>query len=160
TGCFLDGTPGAPAPKAEVEARRAALLAFVRGGKGLAGVHAATDSYHGTCQTAESAAAGAGGGGRGGGRGAGGAGGVNPAAVTPGGQLATQIVAATTKTSLTLADMDMVANTWFDKLDNDKSGRVAQADFTMRFAALTPAPAAGGARGARGAGGNQGGTPV
>ena len=52
TGCFLDAVPGQPVPsKAEIEARRAALLAFVRGGKGLAGIHAATDSYHGTCPT-------------------------------------------------------------------------------------------------------------
>ena len=70
TGCFLDAVPGQPVPgKAEIEARRAALLAFVRGGKGLAGIHAATDSYHGTCpsdQPADGAR-----GGRGGGRGAG-----------------------------------------------------------------------------------------
>jgi hypothetical protein len=40
TGCFLDA-PGDPAATA---ARRAALLAFVRGGKGLGGINAATDS--------------------------------------------------------------------------------------------------------------------
>ncbi len=50
TGCFLDAVPGQPVPsQAEIDARRAALLAFVRSGKGLAGIHAATDSYHGTC---------------------------------------------------------------------------------------------------------------
>ena len=43
TGCFLDD----PADAAATAARRAALLAFVRGGKGLAGIHAASDSYHG-----------------------------------------------------------------------------------------------------------------
>jgi type 1 glutamine amidotransferase len=73
--------------------------------------------------------------------------------------LATQIVAATTKTNVTLADMDGVANTWFDKMDSDKSGRIAQADFSARFASLTPQPA-GGARGGRGAGANAGATPV
>jgi type 1 glutamine amidotransferase len=42
TGQFLDdkGDPAA------TEARRKALLDFVRGGKGLAGIHAAGDSYH------------------------------------------------------------------------------------------------------------------
>lgn len=44
TGCFLDD----PNDKAATDARRAALLAFVRGGKGIAGLHAASDSYHGS----------------------------------------------------------------------------------------------------------------
>ena len=44
TGCFLDD----PNDQAATDARRAALLEFVRGGKGLAGIHATTDSYHGT----------------------------------------------------------------------------------------------------------------
>ena len=43
TGTFLDD----PADPATTTARRKALLDFVRGGKGLAGIHAATDSYHG-----------------------------------------------------------------------------------------------------------------
>lgn len=47
---FLDSTTGEflddPNDKAASEARRQALLEFVKGGKGLAGVHAATDSYH------------------------------------------------------------------------------------------------------------------
>jgi hypothetical protein len=43
TGTFLDD----PKDAAVTEARRKALLDFVRGGKGIAGVHAATDSYHG-----------------------------------------------------------------------------------------------------------------
>src|SRR5271170_192516 len=42
TGVFLDD----PNDKAASDARRKALLDFVKGGKGLAGVHAATDSYH------------------------------------------------------------------------------------------------------------------
>jgi type 1 glutamine amidotransferase len=42
TGEFLDD----PNDKAVSEARRQALLDFVKGGKGLAGVHAASDSYH------------------------------------------------------------------------------------------------------------------
>src|SRR5690606_31066702 len=46
---FLDSTTGSfldDADAAASEARRKALLDFVRGGKGLGGVHAATDSYH------------------------------------------------------------------------------------------------------------------
>ncbi len=42
TGEFLDD----PNDKAATDLRRKALLDFVKGGKGLAGVHAATDSYH------------------------------------------------------------------------------------------------------------------
>ncbi len=47
---FLDSTTGAflddPNDKAVTDVRRQALLDFVKGGKGLAGIHAATDSYH------------------------------------------------------------------------------------------------------------------
>ncbi|HEX4750796.1 MAG TPA: ThuA domain-containing protein, partial [Bryobacteraceae bacterium] len=47
---FLDSTTGAflddPHDEATTQARRQALLDFVKGGKGLAGIHAATDSYH------------------------------------------------------------------------------------------------------------------
>jgi len=43
TGLFIDD----PADAAATKARRDALLDFVRSGKGLAAVHAATDSYHG-----------------------------------------------------------------------------------------------------------------
>src|SRR5262245_43696859 len=43
TGCFLDD----PDDAAATAARRAAFLAFIRDGKGIAGIHAASDSYHG-----------------------------------------------------------------------------------------------------------------
>ena len=47
---FLDSTTGEflddPNDKAATDLRRRALLDFVKGGKGLAGIHAATDSYH------------------------------------------------------------------------------------------------------------------
>jgi type 1 glutamine amidotransferase len=47
---FLDSTTGEflddPNDKAVSAARQQALLDFVKGGKGLAGIHAATDSYH------------------------------------------------------------------------------------------------------------------
>jgi len=42
TGEFLDDAND----KAATDLRRQALLDFVKGGKGLAGIHAATDSYH------------------------------------------------------------------------------------------------------------------
>jgi len=42
TGEFLDG----PNDNATSQARKQALVEFVKGGKGLAGIHAATDSYH------------------------------------------------------------------------------------------------------------------
>jgi type 1 glutamine amidotransferase len=46
TGCFLDD----PNDAAATSARRAAFLEFIRGGKGIAAIHAASDSYHGnTC---------------------------------------------------------------------------------------------------------------
>ncbi len=47
---FLDSTTGEflddPNDKAVSGLRRQALLSFVKGGKGVAGIHAATDSYH------------------------------------------------------------------------------------------------------------------
>jgi uncharacterized protein len=43
TGLFLDD----PTDQAATTSRRTALLDFVRNGKGLGGIHAATDSYHG-----------------------------------------------------------------------------------------------------------------
>jgi len=47
TGEFLDN----PNDKAATDLRRRALLDFVKGGKGLAGIHAATDSYHANSPT-------------------------------------------------------------------------------------------------------------
>jgi type 1 glutamine amidotransferase len=44
TGTFLDD----PNDKVTTDARRKAFMDFVRGGKGIAGIHAASDSYHGT----------------------------------------------------------------------------------------------------------------
>src|SRR5262249_47599192 len=67
TGCFLDD----PKDKAAADARRRALLEFIRGGKGIAAIHAARDSYHGTTCDPEPP---------GGGRAA------NAAAIAPGGQ--------------------------------------------------------------------------
>jgi type 1 glutamine amidotransferase len=58
---FLDSTTGEflddPTNKAATQARRQALLDFVKGGKGLAGIHAATDSYHTSARPASAGAA-------------------------------------------------------------------------------------------------------
>jgi type 1 glutamine amidotransferase len=131
TGCFLDD----PNDKAATDARRAALLDFIRSGKGIAGIHAATDSYHGA-----SCGGGAGFGAPAGGRAGGRAGG-------PGGALANAMVAQGDKDGdqkLSRAEFTAVVSAWFDRLDPDKIGKVAQADFGPRFASLTPAPAAPG----------------
>jgi uncharacterized protein len=53
TGEFLDD----PNNKAVTEARKQALLDFVKSGKGLAGIHAATDCYHTTGRPASPGAA-------------------------------------------------------------------------------------------------------
>src|SRR4051794_30749209 len=53
TGEFLDD----PNDKAATELRKRALLDFVKSGKGLAGIHAATDSYHTTGRPASSGGA-------------------------------------------------------------------------------------------------------
>jgi len=114
TGCFLDD----PGNKAATAARRAALLDFIRSGKGIAGIHASTDSYHGSC---------------------------GGAVFTPGGGTAAALVSQGDKNAdqkLSRAEFSAVAAEWFDKLDTDKSGKVAQADFGARLGALT-APAGG-----------------
>ena len=139
TGAFLDD----PNDAAATAARKKALLDFVRGGKGLVGIHAATDSYH-RREVADQtgggpAAAGGAGGRRGGGRGAGGFG--------PGAVLAPALMAqgdTNADEKLTRAEMAAVAEAWFDKLDPQKTGTIARADFATRFTAIIPAPAPGG----------------
>jgi len=134
---FLDSTTGAflddPNDQAATDARRKALLEFVRGGKGLAGIHAATDSYHrrdAPAQTGANPAAGFGG--RGGGRGGAG---VTLASV----MLSQGDTNADQK--LSRGELTALADAWFDKVDPQKTGSVSQADFTTRFAAMLPAPA-------------------
>jgi type 1 glutamine amidotransferase len=134
TGAFLDD-PNDPAVTA---ARRKAFLDFVRSGKGLAGIHAATDSYHqnrpsGDAPAGGGRAAGPGGapGGRGGGRGG------------QGGAVVAQFLAQGDKNAdqkISREEFSGLAEVWYTKLDPDNSGRVSQADFPQRFAALMPAP--------------------
>lgn len=140
TGCFLDDAND----KAATSARRQALMTFVRSGKGIAAIHASTDSYHGT---ACPGAAPAGGGGVAGGRGGAGT------------AVAMLMVSQADKNGDQKVSRDEVAalaDAWFDKLDPGKAGKIAQADFPQRFAALTPQAAAP----AAGPGGPPGGNPL
>jgi type 1 glutamine amidotransferase len=117
TGHFLDD----PLDAAATAARRQALLDFVRGGKGIAGIHAATDSYH---QAAPPP-------------------GAPPTGAGPVGALAARLVAdggRDTDGLLGRGELAAVADAWFDKLDPQKAGRVAQADFPKRFEAVVPPP--------------------
>jgi type 1 glutamine amidotransferase len=132
TGAFLDD----PNDAAATAARRKALLDFVRGGKGLAGIHAATDSYHqnrpSTDATAGGGRAAGPGGGRGGGRGGQGA------------PVVAQFLAQGDKNAdqkISRDEFGALADAWYTKLDTTNSGRVAQADFPQRFTSLLPAPA-------------------
>ncbi len=132
TGAFLDD----PNDAAATAARRKALLDFVRGGKGLAGIHAATDSYHQNAPAAgtQGRAGGGPGGapaGRGGGRGFG------PA--TP---VVAQFIAQGDKNSdqkLSKEEFVALSDAWFEKMDTAKAGRIAQAEFPQKFAAVFPA---------------------
>jgi type 1 glutamine amidotransferase len=138
TGCFLDD----PGDAAATAARRAALLEFIRGGKGIAGLHAASDSYHGSSCSEGGAPAGLPPGARGaqgGGRGRGGA-------ATP--YVAVLFVQGDKDADqkLSRAEFTAAVDGWYDTLDRDKTGRVAQADFGPRFAGLLPPPPPGGGR--------------
>jgi type 1 glutamine amidotransferase len=135
TGCFLDAkTTEPPASKEDVAARQAALLGFVRGGKGLGGIHATGDSYHSTCANDPGFGAGRGGGGRG----------ANPSGA--GGTLASVILRwswgvnekklQANDQTLTKADLSAVSDAMYDQLDTEKAGKVSQANFTTRIVPL------------------------
>src|SRR5262249_17484886 len=118
------------------------LLDFVRSGKGIAGIHAATDSYHGSGPSCPSGApaAGASAAGAPAGRG-GGFGGRGPGATLSGAIFAD--ADANKDQKLTRAELTTMADAWYDKLDSEKKGSVAQADFATRLAAVMPAPQRG-----------------
>ena len=142
TGCFLDD----PNDAAATAARRAALLEFIRGGKGIAGLHAASDSYHGSsCSDGVPGAVPAGARGAQGGLPAGARG--AEAGGRGRGGAATPYVAALfvqgdkdADQKLSRAEFTAAIDGWYDTLDADKAGRVAQADFGRRFAGLLPPP--------------------
>ncbi len=133
TGEFLDD----PNDAAATAARKKALLEFVRSGKGLAGIHAAADSYH-EARAATPATPGPAAGGRG-----------------PGTQFATQMMRAgdaNQDQKLSREEAVSLADSWFGKLDTPAAGKISQADFTARFNSVLPAnPAAAGGRRAPGA---------
>ncbi len=120
TACFLDDQD--PAVTA---ARRAAFLDFVRSGKGIAGIHAATDSYHTDCLAAEAAAnSGTG---------------TNFIAM----MLAAQLFTAADKDhngAVSRQEWTAVADDWFQKLNAGGSGNVSRADFVSNFRSLLPPP--------------------
>jgi len=116
TGAFLDD----PDDTAATEARKKALLEFVRGGKGLIGIHAATDTYHRSP--------------------VGGAGGAARAAATV---LVTEIVAQGDRSGdqrVSREEMRALAEAWHAALDPERAGKVGRDDFVQRFAARLPAP--------------------
>ncbi len=117
TGAFLDD----PNDAAATAARKKALLEFVRSGKGLAGIHAAADSYHEARATTPAPTAG--------GRG-------------PGTQFASQMVRAgdtNQDQKLSREEAVSLADSWFGKLDTSAAGKISQADFTARFNSVLPA---------------------
>ncbi len=123
TGCFLDD----PKDKAASDARRAAFMDFVHGGKGIAGIHAASDSYHSDCTAT-------------------GGGGGSSTPIQLAALLVTQGDQDGDSGKLTRKrDWTALADSWFDKLDTDKSGKISKDDFATRFtASVAPAPAGGG----------------
>ncbi len=120
TGCFLDD-----ADPSVTAARRAAFLNFVRSGKGIAAIHAATDAYHTDCLAEQRAA--------------------NSGTGTPNFMasiLAAQLLTAADKDpngAVTRQEWDRIANDWFQKLDKNKTGKVSKADFVGHFNSLLPA---------------------
>ena len=119
TACFLDD----PNP-AVTAARRAALMNFVRGGKGIAGIHAATDSYHTDCVASEAAKS-------------------SPPMNRGAMVLVARIMPAADKDhdgTVSKQEWVALADDWFEKLDTAKTGTVSRADFVEHFNSLLPPP--------------------
>ena len=117
TGEFLDD----PHDAAATAARRKALLDFVRGGKGLAGIHAASDSYHQNAPVP----------------------GAPRAIYGPAVTLARALLAQGDRNGdrqLSREELRALADAWYDKLDPEKVGRVEKAAFPQRFTAVLPPP--------------------
>ncbi len=127
-GAFLDEA----GDQAITDARRAAFLAFVRGGKGLVGFHAASDAYHaGPANTP-----------------------FTRAAPVPA-QLAAAMVAQGDKNAdqkLTAVEIRVLIDAWFDALDSAKTDRISAADFAERMTVIVPPGAGREGRGARAGG--------
>jgi type 1 glutamine amidotransferase len=110
---FLDSTTGFFLDDADAKvtaARKKALLDFVRSGKGLAGIHAAADSYHESSEGPEIVGM-----------------------ITPG------ILGAADKDgdkTLDAAELSGLADTWFDMADTGHAGKVSVADFKAGFGSI------------------------
>lgn len=120
TACFLDDKD--PSVTA---ARRSAFMNFVRSGKGVAGIHAATDSYHTDCVASQAAAtAGAG---------------PSLAAIV----LSNQLLKAGDKDhddTVSRQEWTALADESFQKLDSGNTGKVSRADFVAHLNSVMPAP--------------------
>ena len=114
SGEFLDE----PGDAATTAARRQALLAFVRGGKGLAGIHAASDTYHRSSEPAGPMSN------------------LNWPVVS----LVAQLMSADRNADgqLTRDEFVQHAESWFDSLDSAKAGRIAEADFPRLYTSQPP----------------------
>jgi type 1 glutamine amidotransferase len=102
TGFFLDD----PDPRVTA-ARKKALLDFVRSGKGLAGIHAAADSYHRSSNGPEFV-----------------------------GMVASGIFAAADKNndkSVDAEELRALGDKWFDMLDKEHAGKVSEQEFRAGF---------------------------
>jgi len=119
SGPFLDD----PKDAAVTAARRQALLDFVRGGKGLAGIHAATVGYYQSLPASDAPRSASG-----------------PAAT-----LAKALGQGDRNGDgrLDREELRTLADAWYDRLDPERSGRVDQAAFPQRFAAILPPPPQG-----------------
>jgi type 1 glutamine amidotransferase len=105
TGFFLDD-----ADPAVTAARKKALLDFVRSGKGLAGIHAASDSYHQSTKGPEFI-----------------------------GMVANGIFGAADQNedkSVDAQEMNALGDKWFDLIDTAKAGKVSAQDFRAGFPRL------------------------
>jgi hypothetical protein len=125
TGAFLDDTDAAV-----TAARKKALLAFVRSGKGLAGIHAAGDAYHEDSNGPDIDRL-----------------------------IATGILGAADKDddkTLDAAELSALADQWFAMADAGHAGKVSVADFKADFVQYAGSAAdgrgSGDASGAEGAG--------
>ncbi len=118
TACFLDDQDASV-----TAARRSAFLDFIRSGKGVAGIHAATDSYHTDCLANQAAAKN-------------GTGGLNIPALV----LTSQLITEADKDdhdAVNRQEWTALADDWFQRL-NRKTGKVSQADFVAHFNSLLP----------------------
>jgi type 1 glutamine amidotransferase len=119
TACFLDD----PDPSVTA-ARRAAFLSFVRGGKGIAGIHAASDAYHTDCLASEAAAKS-------------GSPGRNPGAMSLSARLA-QGADKDSDGTVSRQEWTALADDWFQKLDTANTEKITRVDFVEHFNSLLP----------------------